>query len=129
MNSPDEMAARLTSNVEENEHYVCANLGGKVKRTLGKLSFVREAVAAYYCARDPKTPFRVKAAILAALAYFVMPVDVIPDLIAVLGFTDDATVFWAVYRLFVPHVNDVHWGKVFAYLDVGDPPSIAPMPD
>ena len=52
MNSPDEMAARLTSNVEENEHYVCANLGGKVKRTLGKLSLVREAVAAYYCARD-----------------------------------------------------------------------------
>ena len=94
MNSPDEMAARLPTNVEENEHYVCANLSGNVKSTLGKLSFVREAVAAYYCARDPKTPFRVKAAI--------------PDLIAVLGFTDNATVFWAVYRLFVPHVNDVH---------------------
>ena len=59
-----------------------------MKRALGKLSFVREAVA--------------------ALAYFVMPLDVIPDLIAVLGFTDNATVFWAVYRLFVPHVNDVH---------------------
>ena len=55
-----------------------------------------------------KTAFRVKVAIVAALAYFVMPVDVIPDLIAVLGFTDDATVFWVVYRLFVPHVNDVH---------------------
>ena len=84
-----------------------------------------DEMAAYYCARDPKTPFRVKA----ALAYFVMPVDVIPDLIAVLGFTDDATVFWAVYRLFVPHVNDVHWGKVLVYLDVSDPPLIAPMPD
>ena len=79
-----------------------------MKRARGKLSFVREAVAAYYCARDPKTPFGVKAAIVAALAYFVMPLDVIRDLIAVLGFTDNATVFWAVYRLFVPHVNDVH---------------------
>ena len=46
MNSPDEMAARLPSNVEENEHYVCANLSANVKSTLGKLSFVREAVAA-----------------------------------------------------------------------------------
>ena len=108
MNSPDEMAVRLSPNVNDNEHYVRTNLGGKVKRTLGKLSFVREAVAAYYCACDPNTPFRVKAAILAALAYFVMPLDVIPDLIAVLGFTDNATVLWAVYRLFVPHVNDVH---------------------
>ena len=79
MNSTDEMASRFTMNVDDEEQYVRANLGGKVKRTLGKLSFVREAVAAYYCDRDPKTPFRVKAAI--------------PDLIAVLGFTNDATVF------------------------------------
>ena len=33
-------------NVDEGEQYVRANLGGKVKRALGKLSFVREAVAA-----------------------------------------------------------------------------------
>ena len=56
MNSTDELASRFTMNVDDEEQYVRANLGGKVKRTLGKLSFVREAVAAYYCARDPKTP-------------------------------------------------------------------------
>ena len=46
MNSTDEMASRFTMNVDEGEQYVRANLGEKVKRTLGKLSFVREAVAA-----------------------------------------------------------------------------------
>ena len=116
-------------NVDEGEQYVRANLGGKVKRTFGNLSFVREAVAAYYCARDPKTPFRVKAVILTALAYFVMPVDGIPDFIAVLGFRDDAAVFWAAYRFIVPHVNDVHWGKAITYLNAGEPPANAQMPD
>ena len=129
MNSTDEMASRFTMNVDDGEQYVRANLGGKVKRTLGKLSFVREAVAAYYCARDPKTPFRVKAVILTALAYFVMPADGIPDFIAVLGFTDDAAVFWAAYRFIVPYVNDVHWGKAVTYLDASQPPANAQMPD
>ena len=39
-------ASRFTMNVDDEEQYVRANLGGKVKRTLGKWSFVREAVAA-----------------------------------------------------------------------------------
>src|SRR3546814_3525110 len=51
-----------------------------------------EAAAAWYCARDPETSMRVKATLLAALAYFVMPADFIPDFVAVFGFTDDATV-------------------------------------
>ena len=46
MNSTDEMASRFTMNVDIGEQYVRANLGGKARRTPGKLSFVREAVAA-----------------------------------------------------------------------------------
>lgn len=67
--------------------------------------------------------------ILTALAYFVMPADGIPDFIAVLGFTDDAAVFWAAYRFIVPQVNDVHWGKAFTFLDAGEPPANAQMRD
>ena len=120
MSSTDEMVAKMARNVDANERYVRANLRSKVTRTLGKLGFVREAVAAYYCARDPNTPARVKAAILAALAYFVMPVDVIPDLIAVLGFTDDATVFWAAYRFVKPYISAQHRAKSQAFLGAPD---------
>ena len=116
-------------NVDYGEKYVRASLGGKVKRPLGDLSFVREAVAVYYCARDRKTPFRFRAVFLMALAYFVMPVDGIPDFIAALGFTDDAAVFWAAYRFIVPHFNDVPWCKAVTYLGAREPPSNAQMPN
>lgn len=106
--SPDEMA--------ENERYVRDNLAAKLKRTLGRVGFVRELVAAYYATRDPATPMRAKAAVLAALAYFIMPIDVIPDLIAVLGFTDDATVFWAAYRFIRPYITDRHRARAERYL-------------
>ncbi len=113
---PEEMVGHIVGDSAANERYVRANLGAKVRQTLGKLSFVREAVAAYFCARDANTPLRVKAAILAALAYFIMPLDVVPDLIAVLGYTDDATVFWAAYRLIAPHISAAHREHAAAYL-------------
>ena len=65
----------------------------KVRRTLGKVLFVENAVAAWYCTRDPATSKYVKAAIVSALVYFIMPIDAIPDVLALLGYTDDAAVF------------------------------------
>ncbi len=80
----------------------------KVRKTLGRVPFVEEAVAAYFCATDRKTPLRVKAILIGALAYFVIPVDMIPDFIAALGFTDDAVVFYAALRTVAPHIQTRH---------------------
>jgi len=88
----------------------------KILGALGKVPFSEEAAAAHFCALDPATPKHVKTAILAALAYFIVPADAIPDFIAVLGFTDDATVFWAVWRLVGSHVSDVHRRRAQALL-------------
>jgi len=128
MTGTTEMHGPMGDGTEERERYVRANLGGKVRRTLGRLGFVKEAVAAYYCARDPKTPLRVKAAILAALAYFIMPVDAVPDLIAVLGYTDDATVFWAAYRFIRPYITGRHRERARDFL-AGPPGAGDAMPD
>ena len=46
-------------------------------------------VAAYYCAFDPETPVKVRLTLIGALAYFVLPLDAIPDMIFGLGFADD----------------------------------------
>src|SRR3546814_14721632 len=70
----------------------------KLRRHGRRVPFLGDAVAAYYCARDPRTPLRVKATLMAALAYFVMPADMVPDLIAGLGFTHDAAVLPAAIR-------------------------------
>lgn len=80
----------------------------KIARFAGRVPFADEAVAAYFCAVDPATPGRVKATILAALAYFVLPADMVPDIIAGLGFTDDATVFLAAWQVVSPHVKPAH---------------------
>ncbi len=80
----------------------------KVRKTLGHVPFVEEAVAAYFCATDRKTPLQVKAILIGALAYFVIPVDMIPDFIAALGFTDDAAVFYAALRTVAPHIQTHH---------------------
>ena len=80
----------------------------KLRHTAGLITFTREAVAAYYCARDPSTSLSVKATILATLAYFVVPMDLIPDVILALGYTDDITVFWAAWRIVSRHITDAH---------------------
>ncbi len=54
-----------------------------------KLAFVQQAVTLFLCLRDKDTPKYVKAVIAGALGYLVLPVDVVPDTIAVLGWVDD----------------------------------------
>lgn len=95
----------------------------KVRRTAGKVPFVDEVVAIWYCARDPATPARTKAILLAAVAYFVMPFDVLPDLLAGLGYADDLAVLTAAVRAVLPHVTETHRAKARAVLaarDFGD---------
>ena len=91
----------------------------KVRRTMGRVPFVETAVAAHYCVIDPQTPAAVKAVLVAALAYFVTPVDMIPDFIAALGFTDDATVLAIAVRSVAAHITEDHRSRVRRVLGPG----------
>ncbi|MDE0815731.1 MAG: YkvA family protein [Alphaproteobacteria bacterium] len=70
--------------------------------------FWREIVASWRCFQDPATPFRVKASVLGALAYFIMPIDLIPDFLLILGYTDDAAALWVAWRALRGHITDKH---------------------
>lgn len=98
------------------EDLVTRDLGGKVRQTIGKVPFTRDAVAAFYAARDPATPTGVKIAVMSALAYFIVPIDLVPDFIAALGYTDDATVFYGAWRLLAPHLKPQHETKAREFL-------------
>ena len=93
---------------ESQEKMVREGLWTKLRRAIGSIDFAREAVAAWYCARDPATPARVKAILIGALAYFILPTDVIPDVLVGLGFTDDAAVFWAAWQAVSSHITEDH---------------------
>ncbi|HVJ40710.1 MAG TPA: YkvA family protein [Dongiaceae bacterium] len=80
----------------------------KLRRVASKLPFLDELLAAYYCAIDPATPLQVKAILFGALAYFIMPVDLIPDFIAWFGFTDDAAVLFAAIRTVSGNIKPGH---------------------
>ena len=67
----------------------------KLVRVMARISFAEDLVAAFYCAIDRTTPTYVRATLLAALAYFLLPTDTVPDVLVMLGFTDDAAVLAA----------------------------------
>lgn len=90
--------------------------GDKVKakfwKTLAKanrqLPAVEQVVAAYYCAFDPKTPTRTRAILLAALGYFVLPLDSIPDFLFGFGFTDDIAVLTLAFSAIKGSIKKSH---------------------
>lgn len=66
-----------------------------LRRVAKRIPFSEDVLAAWICARDPATPRRVRLTLLAALGYFVLPIDALPDIMPLLGFTDDAAVIAA----------------------------------
>tara|TARA_B110000495_G_C22851206_1_gene496351 strand:- start:306 stop:803 length:498 start_codon:yes stop_codon:yes gene_type:complete len=75
---------------DENMGIVNDGFEEKIKGNLAKIPFLREAVALFFCSKDPNVPINKKIIAFAALAYFIIPIDAIPDAIPIAGFTDDA---------------------------------------
>ena len=99
---------RSNEHVAPNEERVRRDFWRKAARVAARLPFAEDLLAAYYCAFDQATPFRVRAALVGALAYFVMPFDFMPDVLPLLGFTDDAAVLATALRLVVAHITPEH---------------------
>jgi uncharacterized membrane protein YkvA (DUF1232 family) len=95
---------------------------GKFKRVVVQLPFAEDLLAAYYCAFDKQTPRHVQATLLGALAYFVLPFDFIPDMMPILGFTDDAAVLATAIRLVASHITGEHRDAARAALKRGIDP-------
>ena len=80
----------------------------KFKQGMAKLPFAEDLLAAYYCAFDRETPRHVQVALLGALAYFILPFDFLPDMLPVLGFTDDAAVLATAIRMVASNITPEH---------------------
>jgi uncharacterized membrane protein YkvA (DUF1232 family) len=104
----DPSKALVPSVQKVNEVRVKAGFWPKIGRVAARIPFANQAVSVYYAARDPETPMAAKGIMLGALAYFVMPIDAIPDVLAGIGFTDDAAVITAVIATLGANVRKRH---------------------
>jgi uncharacterized membrane protein YkvA (DUF1232 family) len=91
-----------------------------VRRAARAIPFMDDVVAGYLAALDPETPRRVRFTLLAALAYFVSPIDILPDVMPLIGFTDDATVLVTALGLVAGSIKPEHREIAKRLLD--DPP-------
>ncbi len=100
------------SRTDDSTHADEAAVREKFWRTARKAArhvpFMDEVVASYYCAFDRQTPLRAKAILLAALGYFILPADTIPDIVFGLGFTDDIAVLTAALTAVRAHIKPAH---------------------
>ena len=99
---------RLREKMAHDEASVRTGFWRKLQQFAAQLPISEDLLTAYYCAFDRKTPNHVRAALLGALAYFVLPFDALPDLLPIVGFTDDAAVLAGAIRLVWVHIQPPH---------------------
>jgi uncharacterized membrane protein YkvA (DUF1232 family) len=113
----DPARALVPAVVRVNEQRVARGFWPKIRKVASRIPFAADALSVWYCARDPETPTTAKGLMLAGLAYFVMPVDAIPDVLTVVGFTDDAAVFAALMAVVGKNLKVRHKDAARALLE------------
>ncbi len=82
----------------EKMNYVEENLWEKLERVGKKISFAKDILALIRYMRDPLVSWHRKAIVVAALIYFISPIDTIPDITPLVGYLDDLGVITAVLK-------------------------------
>ena len=112
----DPSKALVPATVRVNEERVARGFLPKIRKVAAKIPFAADALSVWWCARDPTTPMAAKGMMMAALAYFVLPTDVIPDVLPALGMTDDAAVIAAVIAIVGRNLKASHREAAKAFL-------------
>lgn len=107
--SQAEMAAIRRST--QSEDRLATGFWRVLRKVARHIPFAEDALAAFYCAFDPATSPRVKAILVGAIGYFVMPFDILPDFLPLIGFGDDAAVLAAALAAVQGAVTKVHRDK------------------
>ena len=86
---------------------------GKIKTYAKKAGkgVLEPALKMYFALKDSDTPLWAKSTIVGALGYFISPIDAIPDLIPVLGYTDDVGGLAAALAAVSAYIKEEHKEK------------------
>ncbi|BCX48139.1 DUF1232 domain-containing protein [Haloferula helveola] len=91
---------------EYSEDSLWKKLGG-FARNAG-IEVVEKVLTLYEALKDEDTPKWAKGTIISALGYFIAPVDAIPDLVPVVGFSDDLGALAVAFGIVAAHVKREH---------------------
>jgi uncharacterized membrane protein YkvA (DUF1232 family) len=100
--------AALTRRMKSDENSLRRKFWRKLLREAANIPFLEEVLTAHYCAFDRQTPVYVKAVLVGAIVYFVVPDDLIPDYIPVIGYADDAAVIAGALKIMSSHIKPEH---------------------
>lgn len=114
--APQALAPYLARDEARQEAHVRRDFFSALKRAGRALPFAEDAVAAFFCATDPATPPRARAMLFAALAYFIAPLDLVPDFLALVGYGDDMAVLMGVVAILKTHMTPAHHARARAVL-------------
>lgn len=105
---------------DEQKQTIRQKLMATARKAARQVPFMEDVIAGYFCALDPGTPTKVRATVFAALAYFVLPIDTIPDFLIGVGFGDDATVLMAAIAMVRSHMREDHYQAAREALEDGE---------
>ena len=100
--------AALTRRMTQDEAGLRRKLWRKLLREAASLPFAEEVLTAHYCAFDHKTPVYVKAILVGAIVYFVVPDHLIPKYVSLVGLADDAAVIALAIKAVSTHIKPEH---------------------
>ena len=96
------------------KEYTEDGLWGKIKNfaKVAGTEVIEKVLQLYYALQSPETPMWAKSVIIGALGYFISPRDAIPDIIPVVGYTDDLGVLVAAVTTVATYITDDITAKV-----------------
>lgn len=97
----------MSTHTSHPDHVEDRGFWAKIGAVAGRVPFATEFVAAYFAMRDEDTPWRHKAILAGAIAYFILPLDAIPDFLP-MGYADDTAAITAALAATAMSIKDVH---------------------
>jgi uncharacterized membrane protein YkvA (DUF1232 family) len=98
--------AALTRRVTSDEAGLRRRIWRRLLREAASIPFLEDVITAHYCAFDRHTPLYVKAVLVGAIVYLVLPEDLLPG--SLLGLADEAAVLAAAFKAVSSHIKPEH---------------------
>lgn len=114
LNNDSEYVENITNDIIEqkkyNSYYSTKGFWTKITKHYkhAGIKIIELALSLYYSLRDSDTPNWAKSIIIGALGYFILPLDILPDFVPIVGFTDDIATITLALATVAIYIKDDH---------------------